>query len=411
VFVLPPRGRSWLGSVDIMVSWLDESLRTQLIAHARLPVEQATALPPAAYTDPLVLQLERERIFADEWLCVGRTADVRGNGDYVTREVPSPHDDTLLSLIVVRGDDGVVRAFANACAHRCATLLEGAGSTTRITCPYHAWVYRLDGQCIAAPYMQQTTETDGAPFDPANHRLSELATEVWEGFVYVSQAAQPAPLGPRVVGLADVVGRYRMAEYETVAGGTDVWDTNWKCLAENFLDAYHVFKVHRNTFAKDSDSTANTTVYAGGEGYTYHVAIDDPASEYGTAHALNDVLDGTWRHSTLLMATYPTHVIQLQPDWLWYLVLSPLGVGRVHIRWSVAVAPEVWNDPVLDRETYLARILDLLAAVNGEDRPVIEGVWRALHHRNSARGPLSYLERNVHDIGHYLASRLTAESL
>lgn len=392
-----------------MAAGLDESLRAQLTARAALPVEQATALPPAAYTDPGVLRLERERIFAGEWLCVGRTMDVPASGDYVTRDVPSAHDDSLLSVIVVRGDDGVVRAFANVCAHRCATLLDGAGSAARITCPYHAWVYRLDGQCIAAPYMHQTKEADGVPFDAANHRLNELATEVWEGFVYVSQAAQPTALAPRVAGLTDVVCRYRMAGYVTVGGGTEVWDTNWKCLAENFLDAYHVFKVHKNTFAKDSDSTSSTTVHPGGEGYTYHVAVDDPQSAYGTAHADNDVLDDTWRHSTMLTATYPTHVIQLQPDWLWYLVLCPIGVGQVHIRWSLAVAPEVWNDPALDREPYLARILDLITAVNGEDRPVIEGVWRALHHRDAQRGPFSYLERNVYDIGHYVATRLTTE--
>jgi len=394
-----------------MATGLDESLRAQLIAHAALPITQATVLPPAAYTDPAVLQLERERIFASEWLCVGRTMDVPANGDYVTREIPSAHDDSLLSVIVVRGDDGVVRAFTNVCAHRCATLLDGDGSTARITCPYHAWVYRLDGQCVAAPYMHQTAEANGTAFDPANHRLAELVTEVWEGFVYVSQAAQPAPLTSRIAGLTDAVGRYRMAGYVTVAGGTDVWDTNWKCLAENFLDAYHVFKVHKHTFAKDSDSTGSTTVYSGGEGYTYHVAVDEPGSAYGVAHATNDVLDGTWRHSTMLTAIYPTHVIQVQPDWLWYLVLSPVSVGQVHIRWSLAVAPEVWNDESLDRGPYLERILALLAAVNGEDRPIIEGVWRALHHRNSPRGPFSYLECNVYDIGHYLASRLTADDL
>jgi choline monooxygenase len=163
--------------------------------------------------------------------------------------------------------------------------------------------------------------------------------------------------------------------------------------------------VHRNTFAKESDSTGSTTVYPGGEGYTYHVAVDDPASSYGVAHSANDTLEGTWRHSTVLAATYPTHVVQLQPDWLWYLVLSPLGVGQVHIRWSVAIAPEVWA--TVERPPYLQRILDLITAVNAEDRPVIEGVWQALHHHDAPRGPFSYLERNVYDIDRYLAARVT----
>ena len=388
-----------------------DQLLAQLRAHAILPADRAVLLPPATYTEPAILQLEREHIFAGEWICVGRTADVPDKGDYVTREVPSPHDDSLLSVILVRGDDAVVRVFSNVCVHRCATLLDGDGSTARITCPYHAWVYRLDGQCVAAPYMQHTSEADGSPFDPANHRLRELPTEVWEGFVFTSQSAAPAPLAPRIAGLTDEVARYRMSGYETVAGGTEVWHTNWKCLAENFLDAYHVFKVHRSTFAKESDSTGGTTVHPGGPGYTYHVAVDDPASAYGVAHLDNVVLEGTWRHSTVLAAVYPTLVVQLQPDWLWYLVLSPLGVGRVHIRWSLAVAPEVVASEMWsagrDGDAYLTRILDLLAAVNAEDRPVIEGVWNALHHHDAARGPFSHLERNVFDIGRYIAARVT----
>ncbi len=385
-----------------------DALLAELAVHATLPYDRATLLPPAAYTDPEMLRRERATIFASEWLCVGRAADVAEVGDHVVREIASPHDDSLLSVLVVRGEDGELRAFTNVCAHRCATLVDGDGNAPRFTCPYHAWVYRLDGQCIAAPYMQQSVELDGAPFDPANHRLHELPTTEWEGFLYVSQSPSPAPLPATLGGLTDVVGRYRMAGYVTVAGGTDLWDTNWKCLAENFLDAYHVFKVHRNTFAKESDSTAGTTVHPGGAGYTYHVAVDDPASSYGVAHADNTTLDGTWRHSTVLAATYPSHVVQLQPDWLWYLVLTPLGVGRVHIRWSLAFAPEVWTAlSADDRAQALARVLDLITAVNGEDRPVVEGVWNALHHRLAARGPFSHLERNVHDIDRYVAARVT----
>lgn len=385
-----------------------DALLARLAVHSTLPYERATLLPPAAYTDPEMLRRERATIFASEWLCVGRTADVAAVGDHVTREVPSAHDDSLLSIVVVRGDDAAVRAFTNVCAHRCATLVDGVGNASRLTCPYHAWVYRLDGQCIAAPYMQQSTETDGAQFDPANHRLHELATAEWEGFLYVSQSPAPTPLLPGLHGLTDVVGRYRMAGYVGVAGGTDVWDTNWKCLAENFLDAYHVFKVHRNTFAKETDSTATTTVYPGGQGYTFHVAVDDPKSSYGVAHPDNTTLAGTWRHSTVLAATYPSHVVQLQPDWLWYLVLSPLGVGRVHIRWSVAFAPEVWNAlPTVEQSQALDRVLQLVTAVNAEDRPVVEGVWNGLHHREAARGPFSHLERNVHDMDRYVAARVT----
>jgi len=124
------------------------------------------------------------------------------------------------------------------------------------------------------------------------------------------------------------------------------------------------------------------------------------------AHPANTSLDGEWRHTLVLGAAFPTHVMQLQPDWLWYLQLSPLGVDRVRIRWDVSVAPEVLADQA-DPDTYVDRLLDLLNLVNSEDRPIVEGVFGAARGGIARRGPLSYLERNVYDFDRYIARMLT----
>jgi phenylpropionate dioxygenase-like ring-hydroxylating dioxygenase large terminal subunit len=125
------------------------------------------------------------------------------------------------------------------------------------------------------------------------------------------------------------------------------------------------------------------------------------------AHPANTALEGDWRHTLLLGAAFPTHVMQLQPDWLWYLQLSPLGVDRVRIRWDVSVAPEVLADQD-DPADYVRRLLDLLNRVNAEDRPIVEGVYRGVQQGNLQRGPLSYLERNVYDFDRYIARALAA---
>ncbi len=382
-------------------------LMRRLAEHAGLSFDRAVLLPPEAYTSAEMLDAERTHLFAHEWLCAGRTADLVNAGDYLTVDVPAgqlgaEHD----SVIIVRDEQGELGAFANVCAHRCATLLLGCGTAARITCPYHAWVYRLDGQLVAAPYMHRTVDADGRPFNTSDHHLQRLLLEVWEGFVYVNADPAALPLGPRLEGLSAVVGRYRMAGYVPVACGVDEWNTNWKCLAENFMDAYHVFKVHRSTFATDGDSTANTTVYPGTDAYAYHLAVDDPASSHGIAHADNVVLDGTWRRTTALAAVFPSHVMQIQADWLWYLALSPVGTDRVRIRWDVSVAPEqLAAQP--DPRGYVAEVLGLLERVNAEDRPVVEGVHRGLRNGNAQRGPFSYLERNVYDFDRYVAQRVS----
>ena len=108
----------------------------------------------------------------------------------------------------------------------------------------------------------------------------------------------------------------------------------------------------------------------------------------------------------MLAAVFPTQVMQLQPDWLWYLQISPIGTDRVRIRWDVSVAPDVLAAQT-DRDAYVADVLGLLHAVNGEDRPVLEGIRRNAEGPQFPRGPLSYLERNVYDFDRYIARRLS----
>ena len=387
------------------------SIFAELAEHALLPFEGARMLPSTTYFSPEVLEEEHRRIFAREWTCVGRTADLPRPGDYLTAEIPSggpAQPDGHRSIIVVRGDDGRLAAFDNVCAHRGSQLLAGCGNEARITCPYHAWVYRLDGQLIGAPYMNHTVDVDGNQFDPSDHRLTAMRMEVWEGFVFVTQHLSASALGSKLAGLTEIVGRYRMAEYVPVHRQVDVWATNWKLLFENFMDAYHVFKVHKNTFAKNGDNTLKTTMHPGTDDFAYHLVGHDANATSGIAHPTNTSLDGDWRHTLVLGAVFPTHVMQLQPDWLWYLQLSPLGVDRVRIRWDVSVAPEVLaaqSDP----DGYVTRLLELLNMVNAEDRPIVEGVFRGVQRDDLPRGPLSYLERNVYDFDRYVARALSTE--
>lgn len=376
----------------------------ELARHAALSFEEARMLPSAAYISPDILLEERRRIFANEWICVGRTADVAHRGDYLTVTVPSADNDAR-SIIVVRGDDDNIAAFDNICAHRGSPLLHGCGNETRITCPYHAWVYRLDGQLIGAPYMNRAIDGTGEPFDAAQHKLSTLRLEEWEGFLFVNQNPHAHDVRKQLAGLGEIVSRYQMASYVPVHRAVDVWDTNWKLLYENFMDAYHVFKVHKNSFSKDGDNTLDTTMHAGNEHFAHHVVVHDADAKSGIAHPDNTTLTGDWRRTIVLGAVFPTHVMQLQPDWLWYLQLSPIGVNRVRIRWDVSVAPEVLADQA-DPNAYVTELLALLNLVNSEDRPIVEGVFRAIR-PGMPRGPLSYLERNVYDFDRYIARALT----
>ena len=132
-------------------------------------------LPPDAYCNPEIHALERERIFRAGWIALGRADQVAEAGAYVTREILGE------PIVMLRGNDGELRVFSNICRHRWMKLLEGTGRKAVITCPYHAWVYGLDGTLRRAPEMDQHPD-----FDPASCHLETLNHEIWQGFVYVN---------------------------------------------------------------------------------------------------------------------------------------------------------------------------------------------------------------------------------
>ncbi len=378
------------------------SLLDELHEHGQRPFGSARMLPVESYTSLELLDAELRELFARDWLCVGRAADITEPGDYITAEVPWL-DGAPRSLIVLRSRDGEVRAFDNVCVHRGAQLLEGCGNEARITCPYHAWVYRLDGSLVGAPHMSQADERDGVAFDPAQHRLGAIRMEIWEGFIFVNQDDEASPLAPNLAGLHDVVARYAMADYVPVHEQIDVWDTNWKLLVENFMDAYHIFKVHQASFGASGDTTGDTEVYPGTDHWAHHRVVELGGPDH--AHASNDRLMGPWRRTVVLGAVFPGFVVQLQPDWMWFLRITPLDTGRVRIAWQVSVAPDVLGGQT-DRAAYLAELMELLHLVNSEDQPIVEGIRRSVHRPQFERGPMTSLERNVYDFDRYVSRRL-----
>ena len=365
--------------------------------------EQARMLPLEAYRSEELLAAELAELFANDWLCVGRTADLKSTGDYLTAQIPTTMGGDR-SIIVLRADDGEVRAFDNVCIHRGARLLDGCGNESRITCPYHAWAYRLDGSLIGGPYMGESVEADGTPFRPDAHRLVDLKTEVWEGFIFVNQNDDAIPLAPTLDGLTDVVGRYNMADYVPVHEQVDVWPTNWKLLVENFLDAYHIFKVHKDSFGVDGDNTHNTHMYPGTAHWAHHRVHEGDSPDM--AAPANTHLVDEWRKTLILAAVFPGFVIQLQPDWLWFLRITPHGTDQVRVAWHVAVAPETLaaqDDP----DAYVADVMKLIHQVNSEDHAIVEGLRSSVHRPQFSGAPLSYLERNVWDFDQYIRNRLT----
>ena len=376
-----------------------DRLLAQLGDLARRPLNAARAMPPGLYNSPDIHALERDRIFAREWHCPGLAADIPQAGDYLTFSIGDE------PIIVARGRDGEIRSFSNVCRHRMMHLLEGRGRCGRIVCPYHAWTYDLEGRLIGAGHME------GAEgFDKSAIALPPLRTEIWNGWIYVSLNPQARPVSERLAGLHPVVAPYRMEGYIPVVHQDHVWQTNWKLLTENFMEGYHLPVAHKATVGKwfpVGDTVFPETV---DPNFTYQTFTKTDKAIYGRAHPDNNVLQGAERFTSILPTVYPCHMYVLAPDHLWYLSLRPKGTAEVHVRFGVAVAPEVHVALGEGLSAWVDELVSFFDKVNAEDRFVVEGIFTGSQAPSAEGGPLSWLEREIHDFMGYIHRSLTGPS-
>lgn len=197
---------------------------------ARQPEGSSLAQP--FYGDAAVFHRDIDRLLARHWLCAGHASQAAKPGDYFLFALANE------SVIVVRGEDGVLRGFANVCRHRGSRLCSApAGHEKYLVCPYHGWTYGLDGALLAARHM-------AADFDAATHGLKPVHLRVIEGLVFVSLAAAPLDVNHVEATLHDCLGPYGWAEARVAHRALYAIAANWKLAVENYLECYHCAPSH-----------------------------------------------------------------------------------------------------------------------------------------------------------------------
>ena len=294
-------------------------------ATRRVPAK-AWTLPARYYCDPAVFEREGERIHRVMWNAGCPVEELAEPGDYRLVEIAGD------SVILVRDQEGTVRAHHNVCRHRGTRLLEAeegclAGS---IQCPYHAWTYGLDGQLRAAPHMD---EVEG--FSVSDFRLAEARCEEWGGIVFVRVAEegpdleeQLGPAGARmgIWGLADLRSAHTVS-YEVQA--------NWKLIIQNFAECLHCPVIH--------PQLARLSHYLSGENYPadpnaigaamdLEEGIETLSTDGRLVGAPLPGLPAPFRRRVGYEILLPNALFCLHPDFVVRYLMRPLGVGHTSIR-------------------------------------------------------------------------------
>ena len=365
-----------------------------LLESVSVPFERARAMPKEVYTSDAFVNEELSHIFKKEWYCVGRADALAKVGDYVTCELAEQ------PIVVLRDVSGELRAMSNVCLHRMSTLLQGRGNAKVIVCPYHAWTYNLDGALRGAPAM-----TLNENFCKDGYKLPAIRCEEWLGWVFVCLDPDAPPVAKQLAGVANMISGYNMENYTESFYEEHVWDTNWKVLAENFMESYHLPVCHAGTIG--GLSRLEDMICPPGEpAFNYHTILKDDSLRIAMAHPDNQRLKGDERRMTYLLALYPSLMITLTPGYFWYLSLHPKGPGQVHIRFGGGMSNDYANDP--DAQDNFTQLKTLLDDVNVEDRGCTEKVYRGLCSDLAQPGHLSHLERPNYDFAKYLAAKIDA---
>jgi len=348
------------------------------------PLAEASTIPAPWYVDSRIAQLETRAVFSKTWQIVGRVEQVERPGQFVTANVAGE------PIVVVRGNDGVLRGFYNVCRHHAAAVVsEPCGQAAILHCPYHGWNYGLDGSLKGMP------EFDGVKnFDRQQNGLAPVKAETWEKFVFVNLDREAVPLRDFLGGLVGRMAPLGVSKLHYFDSRTYDIHCNWKVFVDNYLDGgYHVPHLH-----KGLNSVLDYKEYTI-ENEDRYCLQSSPmvASSSDAATGATRKGDRAW-----YFWQYPNLMINCYQGYMDTNLVLPVDVDHCHVIFDFYFA-----DVSEAHREYNRQSVAVGARVQDEDLGICEAVQRGLKSRAYGAGRLSVRR----EAGEHLFHRLLAADL
>ncbi len=350
----------------------------------QLPLERARTVPSAWYSDPDVYAAERRAVFGSSWQPAARLDQLVGAGAFVTTEIAGE------PLLVLRDQDGVLRAFFNVCRHRAARVVDAeAGKLTQLRCRYHGWTYDLAGALRGAPEFKGVLD-----FCREDNGLVPLAVDTFGPLVFVSGGASPGSLIEHLAPLPAMSADLGIGALKFVERRAYDLACNWKVYVDNYLDGgYHVTTIHPGLAGVLDYTEYRTEILAQGSLQSSPLRAPDPARHDISAGAVRtgDRANYFWFFPNFMINHYPgmmdtNLVLPLGPDRCRVIIDFYFANAEAsHVRESIAVGHQIQM----------------------EDVGICEDVQRGLSSRSYCTGRFSVRR----EAGGYHFHRLLAEAL
>jgi len=279
----------------------------------------------SAFTCPDRFERDMTAWFRRRWLCIGRTEELPLPGDFVSRRIAG------MSLLIMHGRDGRIRAFFNACRHRGTLLTESARghlANCRIACPYHAWTFDCDGTLLGAPGMK-----DVEGFEEADWALNSLECDTWGGFVFVRADASVsnAPLLRSLADFPEKFAAWPLADLKTGARIDYDIQANWKLILQNYSECLHCPSVHpalaRLSPPTSGENDPANACYVGGR-MILNDGIASMTADGTTRRPIFPKLNPTESRHVYYYILLPNMLMSFHPDYVLTHRLEPVAPDR-----------------------------------------------------------------------------------
>ncbi len=371
-----------------------------------------TTLPSSWYLDDSIYALEREHIFMQEWICVGREEEIPNQGDH---KIIDAYGE---SILLVRSKTGKLNAFYNVCRHRgsllCAVepesnsdvdindrveLKGGVIGKNRILCPYHGWSYGLDGQLQRAPHM-----ADVANFKPEKIQLYSVLLETWGGFIFINLNPSPgATFGDHIAQTAHNFRRYPLSDLRIAKTIRYEVNANWKVICENYNECYHCGPVHPElckivpafleSGGSELDWEQGVPHRDGSDTFTFSGVSDRPSFPNLNASEQNS-------HKGDLL--YPNLFLSFARDHVAVFILQAKGANRTIIDCLFLFEESEINKDLFNPDD----AIEFWHLVNRQDWTICERVQQGMSARIHNHGVFSPMEDWNLDIRKYVIDRI-----
>lgn len=347
------------------------------------PFGPSRLLPQQAYTSQEVLDWERLHFFEGSWVCAGSAEKLQRPGDQQALRVGRD------GILLVRGEDGRLRAFYNVCRHRAHELLppDACRTAQSIRCPYHGWTYGLDGELRHG--------SDQAGFDPAHEGLVPARVQEWGAWVFVNASGDAPPFADWIGSLDELTRNYETGRLRAAASHVYEIPANWKLVVENYDECYHCPQIHpqlcKVSPPESGDNPERRGAFVGGNMDLVPHAVTMSMDGHSDGVPLRG-LSASQLREVSYFSLFPNLLLSLHPDYVMTHRMEPLAPNRTRIECQWLFPPDALEKPGFDPH-YAVEFWDV---TNQQDWHAVESVQRGIESRGYRPGTLASQEDAVY---------------